>query len=645
MSATPEMDVVFTQLEESLRAVSETYSNVHRGSGHFSQVTTHLFELARAKLLEMLGLSPRRYSVLFCSPRQAAQLQVSLGEAAVQCLSSEAIGLAMGVRALVVKRSASIGACANDTGGGTARLVSPDWVVWAKSPHRLEAGTPAIINVIAFVRAQQLLRQRGIESFEPSPRRVQSVQGIVHDDEFSQLSGWDLLDRLRHVQLGGATQVPTRAGTSDFINLDNAASSPTFAPIWDAFVETLRQPSATQQAIVREVESICAKALGAPSESYDVIFAYNTTEAINLAARSLANESTGEVEPVVLNTYLEHNSNELPWRALAKHTLIRLTVDALGFIDLHEFEEVLQAYNQADRHGKQRIRLVAISAASNVLGTCNDIGEICGIAHRYGARVLVDAAQLVGHRRVNMERSGVDYLAFSAHKMYAPFGSGALVARKGLLNYPPDELARIRRSGEANAAGIAALGKAFVLLQRIGMDVVQTEEQLLTEHALDRLAKVPGAKIYGVESSSSIKFTRRAGVIALGLGRAMPSRLACMLAEHWGIGVRYGCHCAHLLVKRLHGIPPIIERLQWLIVKLFPKLELPGVLRVSFGIQNNREQVDVLVTALTQIAAGSSGVKRRGRSRPAAAGPGGSRREFRKRMDSYLRTAANRVYG
>jgi selenocysteine lyase/cysteine desulfurase len=110
-------------------------------------------------------------------------------------------------------------------------------------------------------------------------------------------------------------------------------------------------------------------------------------------------------------------------------------VDAEGFVDSNELETLLCAYNQKGLHGKKRIKLVAVSGASNVLGVFNDLAEISRIAHRYGARLLVDAAQLVAHRRIEMDKCDIDYLAFSAHKAYAPFGCGVLVAGKGLLHF------------------------------------------------------------------------------------------------------------------------------------------------------------------------------------------------------------------
>ena len=296
---------------------------------------------------------------------------------------------------------------------------------------------------------------------------------------WSSYSGRALLE-LRQTLIGRGVHVPTAEGTRPFINLDNAASTPTFAPIWDAVCRTWRQPGQVQSEIVQQVKSICADVLCAPAADYDVIFTPNTTEAINLVAESLRNEAEAGSEWVVLNTLLEHNSNELPWRTIPGVSLIRLPVDDEGFVDPDELEALLRAYNQEGRHGNQRIKLVAVSGASNVLGTYNDLGEISRIVHRYGARLLVDAAQLVAHRKVEMAGWGIDYLAFSAHKVYAPFGTGVLLARKGLLRFGPAELEVIRSSGEENAVGIAALGKALLLLQRIGLDVIREEEQALT---------------------------------------------------------------------------------------------------------------------------------------------------------------------
>jgi selenocysteine lyase/cysteine desulfurase len=277
-----------------------------------------------------------------------------------------------------------------------------------------------------------------------------------------------------------------------------------------------------------------------------------------------------------------------------------------------------------------------VSGGSNVLGVFNNLAEISQIVHRYGARLLVDAAQLVAHRPVEMDRWGIDYLAFSAHKVYAPFGTGVLLARKGLLHFSPAELELIQSSGEENVGGIAALGKALLLLQRIGLDVIQEEEQALTGRALRGMAQIPGLTIYGIKDPDSPQFAQKGGVIVFDLKGMLPSRVAQELAEQGGIGVRWGCHCAHLLVKRLLHIPPLLELFQGLIVALFPKLNLPGVTRVSLGIENSAEEVDTLIYMLDQIAR---------QPRPKVSNPFASTQtDIQKQMDAFARTMAQRVY-
>jgi selenocysteine lyase/cysteine desulfurase len=629
----------FAELERGVHAALETYSNVHRGSGHNSMVSTHLFEQAREIVLEYLGLDKAKYVVIFCTPRRADLLKAQLAPGSYRSVSSQDIGLPLGVRALAVEGKALPGGAPLQTGGGTARLVFPGSAIWAKAPDRFEAGTPAIVNVIAFAKALRLIGHFGHDVFQDATAEKLTAAEVLYRDELEKYSGRELLAELRQTLIGRGIRVPTAEGARPFINLDNGASTPTFAPIWDAAWQAWRQPRQVQREIIQEVKSICAGVLGAPLASYDVIFTSNTTEAINLAAESLRHESEPDVESVVLNTFLEHNSNELPWRMGPGFSLIRLPVDAEGFVDLNELEAHLRAYNREGQHGKKRIKLVAVSGASNVLGVFNDLAEISRIVHRYGAHLLVDAAQLVAHRKVEVEKCGIDYLAFSAHKVYAPFGSGALVVRKGLLNFSPAELELIRSSGEEAVGGIAALGKALVLLQRIGLDVIQEEEQALTGRALRGLAQIPGLTIYGIKDPDSPTFAHKGGVIVFDLDGMLANRVAKELAERGGIGVRYGCHCAHLLIKRLLNIHPLLALLQGLILTLFPQVALPGLTRVSLGIENSAEDIDTLMRVLGQIA-------RQPRAR--ASTPSGAlslpRTDVQRQMDDFARAAAQRVY-
>ena len=592
----------FAELEQGVRAALETYSNVHRGSGHNSMVTTHLYEQARDIVLEYLNLDKNKYVVVFCSPRRAEMLKAQLEPASYTSVSSQDVGLPLGVRALAVERKRLPDGAPFQTGGGTARLVSPGWVIWANAPDKFEAGTPAIVNVIAFAKALRLIKQFGERAFRVTLTGEMAASDILHHDELEKYSGQELLDELKQTLIGRGIRVPTAEGDRPYINLDNAASTPTFTPIWNAARQTWRLSQPVREEIIREVKYICAGVLGAPSAAYDVIFTSNTTEAINLAAESLRKESEQDVKPVVLNTLLEHNSNELPWRMIPGLSLIRLPVDAEGILDLNELERLLRAYNQEGQYGKKRIKLVAVSGASNVLGVFNDLAKISRIVHQYGARLLVDAAQMVAHRKVEMEKCGIDYLAFSAHKVYAPFGSGVLMARKGLLHFSPTELELIRSSGEENASGIAALGKSLVLLQRIGLDLIRSEEQALTARALRGLAQIPGVEVYGIKNPDSPRFAQKGGVIVFGLKGTMANRVAKELAERGGIGVRYGCHCAHMLIKHLLHISPTLERFQGVMLTLFPKLSLPGLTRVSLGIENSEQDVDTLIRVLRDIA-------------------------------------------
>lgn len=243
-----------------------------------------------------------------------------------------------------------------------------------------------------------------------------------------------------------------------------------------------------------------------------------------------------------------------------------------------------------------------------------------------------------------MERCGIDYLAFSAHKVYAPFGCGVLVFRKGLLNFNPAELELIQLSGEENAGGIAALGKALVLLQRIGMDLIQEEEQALTGRALRGMAQIAGLRIYGVKDPDSPGFAYKIGVIVFSLKNMTPNRIAEEMAMRSGIGVRYGCHCAHIIIKHLLNISPFLERIQRLIQTLFPKLRLPGLVRVSLGIENSEEDVDTLIHVLGEIAQKPRTSADRRFASIHNGTPGLPKTDVQQQMNDFTKAAALRVY-
>ncbi len=614
------------RLEQSVLAATATYANIHRGSGHYSIVSTHLYEQARKVVLEHLGLSGQKFVVIFCTPRRARILQTMIRPGSYHCLSSDDLYLPLGVRAMAVEKSALPKVASFLTGGGTARLVSRDWVVWKKIPERFEAGTPAILNVIAFARALQLVRHHGKESFAPELSQATTAEEILFQDELTKWSGSELLTKLASGMIGRGMQVPTDSGSKSFINLDHAASTPSLGPVWEAARKSWQASPQVQEELLVQSKSICAGFLGAPASTYDILFTSNTTEGINLVAENKAIDQEPDIEPVILNTLLEHNSNDLPWRMIAGSTLIRLSVDEEGFIDLVALETMLREYNLDRLHGKKRIRLVAISGASNVLGVFNDLIPISQIVHRFGAEILVDAAQLAAHRKIDMESAAIDYLVLSGHKVYAPFGTGVLAVKKGLLHFSDTEKDLIRKSGEENVTGIVALAKSLTLLRRVGMDVIEREEQVLTGKALLALGQVPGITVHGISRPDSPRFALKGGVIAFSLNGFMADRVAKELAGNAGIGVRYGCHCTHLLIKHMLHISPGLERFQRVVVTLFPGISLPGVTRVSLGIGNSEEDIDKLVEALKKM------------------NPKLQRTHIREQMDSFTQSAVQRVY-
>jgi selenocysteine lyase/cysteine desulfurase len=595
----------YKELENCIYTALETYSNVHRGSGHFSKVSTQLYDKSREVVLDFMGLNMRSNMVVFCTARRAPAFLKLLKEGSYKTLRSNDFGLRLGVTAVAIRKNVMPAGIPFETGGGTTKLYGEDWAMWANAPDRFEAGTPAIINIIAFAKALLMMKKWGNDIFRQRPNEEMDAEKILYYDELKPYNGIGLLYELRKKLIGRNILVPTTKGLQAFINFDNSASTPTFSPVWDAFSNTIRQPENTRKAIINEVRQICAEKLGAPLSDYDILFTSNTTESINLAAQNPGKEASPGIQPVILTTIMEHSSNDLPWRMVAGNKLIRLPVSNEGLFDLNVLESILRSYNMEYQHGSERIKLLAVSGASNVLGSCNDLPAIGELAKRYGARLLVDAAQLVAHRKIDMQAAGIDYLAFSAHKVYAPFGTGVLIVRKGLLHFGDDDLKLINTSAEENPGGIAALGKALLLLNRIGYDHIEEHEKKLTSKAMKEMAGIPGLKLHGLVQNESFIPAHKIGVIGFDLKDRMSSKVAGKLARRGGIGLRYGCLCAHLIIKQLAGFTPFQEKVQRLVLKLVPILNLQGITRASFGIQNTEKEVDIMINELKRIVSGN----------------------------------------
>ncbi len=637
----------FAALEQAVYAALETYSNVHRGTGHFSMASTALFERAREVVLEHLGLDARHHTVIFCTPHRAEVLTGLLPTGAYRVLSSAELGLPLGLHAVAAARRALPKGVPFETGGGVVKLVSDASVVWADAPERFEAGTPPVVNVVAFAKALQLTRIHGKDVFRAREEGC-SVAALLYQDDLLEMQGRALLRALQAEHIGRGLEVPTTKGARPYVNLDNGASTPTFLPIWESVRRTWRQPEAVQQALVAEVQALVADYLGAPTEAYDVLFCSNATEAMNLFTLGFHPEVRGGSATVVVNTLLEHHANELPWRYRSDVVLLTLPVDDEGFLDLEALETHLQAYNRDHAHGEQRIRLVAVSGASNVLGSFNDVRTIARLAHAYGAEVLVDAAQLVAHRTIEMEAWGIDHLVFSAHKVYAPFGSGAVVTRKGLLRFAPEDERAVCCSGEENVVGVVALGKALDLLRRVGLDVVEEEERALTGRLLQGLQAIDRVQLFGVRGPRSPRFGDKSAVVAFSFDDVPHNLAAKLLAERGGIGVRSGCFCAHPLVKHLMQIQRWRELLAEVGLAVLPRFTtsvLPGVIRASLGLENDEEDVERFLEAVAEIAAESQPLLNRFLGSTYNGTPFLPQQEAAGEMATFVRERVTRVFG
>ena len=313
---------------------------------------------------------------------------------------------------------------------------------------------------------------------------------------------------------------------------------------------------------------------------------------------------------------MEHHSNDLPWRAAANVVHVKLTQG--GRLDESDFDQILKQYSN-------RVALVAISGASNVTGIINPIHRLAEKTHKVGAKIAVDCAQLAPHRKVDMlpidNPAHIDYLAISAHKLYAPFGTGALIGLKETFeNGSPDisgggtvEIVTLDEvtwsapperdeAGSPNTIGAVALAAAIRQLEQIGMQVIADHEAHITSKSLEKLLKIPGIEIFG--NANPDQAFERLGVIPFNLDQISHFLLAAILGYEFGIGVRNGCFCTHPYILHILGLSPkeaLIVRDQMLARN---KSEMPGMVRVSFGLYNTIEDIEILIEALNHIKNG-----------------------------------------
>ncbi|MGE5392057.1 MAG: aminotransferase class V-fold PLP-dependent enzyme [Deltaproteobacteria bacterium] len=397
-----------------------------------------------------------------------------------------------------------------------------------------------------------------------------------------------------------------------YINFDNAASTPALQPVVNNLNHHLKWYSGVHRgtgykSLVSTGEynlsrEVVADFVKADLDRDVVIFLKNTTEAINKLSYRI------ELKPgdQVLVTAMEHHSNDLPWRNRARVNYAGL--DEKGRLDLADLEEKL-------KRSYPRTRLVGVCGASNVTGHLNDIHRIAALAHEYRARILVDGAQLVPHHPIDMKPASdpehIDYLAFSGHKIYAPYGTGVLIGprdtfEQGMPEYsgggtiravhreavywadPPEK----EEAGSPNVLGVLGLADTLTFLQKIDMSQMAAYEESLTEYAINRLHEIRGLSVYGDGP--------RVAVISFNLAGMPHSLVGAILCYEAGIGVRTGCFCAQPYVRHLMG-----EQEQFF--ECFKSggncLEpMPGMVRVSLAAYNTRAEIDHLVGWLKRIS-------------------------------------------
>ncbi|MGY1708493.1 aminotransferase class V-fold PLP-dependent enzyme [Geodermatophilus sp. SYSU D00758] len=419
--------------------------------------------------------------------------------------------------------------------------------------------------------------------------------------------------------VGADVQVPVLGGgLRRYVDLDGAATTSAstavaravadFLPWYSSVHRGAGAKSQYSSARYEQARETVLRFVGADASTHLALFPRNTTEALNVLAFRLG---LGR-DDVVVTTAAEHHANLLPWRRHA-----RLRVVEVGPDGTFTPGDVVAALDQ-----RPTPRVLALTGASNVTGWLPALAEIAAAARARGVLVVVDAAQLVPHRPVDMTALGIDALAFSGHKTYAPYGAGALVAPRHLFAdgeplllgggvvqavsfddvvwaEAPDR----EEAGSPNVLGVVALAAALDERARLGWPALLAHEAELTRALDAELADVPGLRRYGPAGGD------RLPVAAFALDGVPHGLLAARLAHEHGIGVRSGCFCAHPYVGRLLGLSEAeVDRFHS-DVRAGARDRLPGAVRASAHRGTTVEDVAALGAALRAVAASPGGAR------------------------------------
>lgn len=343
------------------------------------------------------------------------------------------------------------------------------------------------------------------------------------------------------------------------------------------------------------------------SKKQTLLFTQNTSSAINLFIRLLGLKR-GDI---ILTSTIEHTSNNLPWSHNSLATVVYINAFDDGALDYGDLEAKLIKY-------RGRIKLIAITGASNMTGYVPNIKKLSKLAHKNNSLLFIDAAQLAPHRPIDMSRDGVDALAFSAHKVYAPFGLGVLALPKKILDrqpvdpgggsidmisekdivWAPPEVRH--QTGTWNVTGIVATGASCKALMDFGWARLLQHEKKLVEYAVKALSTVPGIVSY-IPWAKYLS-QDRIGTITFNLPKYHHALLSAILEHEYGIETRAGTICNHRLVRRWHRITDADQKHIESKIRSGNRLASYGIVRISLGLHNTRKDIDELVAALKSIA-------------------------------------------
>ena len=323
------------------------------------------------------------------------------------------------------------------------------------------------------------------------------------------------------------------------------------------------------------------KFIGA-KHSHEIIFTRGTTESINLVASSFGNTFLKDGDEIIISA-MEHHSNIVPWQLLHARTGVKFRVIPLTGnckLDINAYKDLFN----------DKTRLVSITHVSNVLGATNPIKEIIDIAHSHDVPVLVDGAQSIPHKKIDVQELDADFFSFSGHKIYGPTGVGVLYGKEIWLdtmqpyNGGGEMIKNVRfektsfnelpykfEAGTPDYVGIIALGKAIEWVKSIGIENIASHEHELTRYAVEHLKTIPDMRIFGEPDGAAISFL---------VGDTHPADIGTIL-DRLGIAIRTGHHCAQ----------PLIDL-----------LGIPGTARASFAVYNTKEEVDTLVQGIARAA-------------------------------------------